>query len=542
MEERRKNSSFWCVALLLSAVVVALYWQTSHFDFVMYDDGKYVTANGHVKAGLTLSGVRWAFTSTYDANWFPLTWLSHMATVQLFGLNAGAHHLVNVIFHAINSFLMFFVFWRLTGTLWRSAFVAALFALHPLHVESVAWVAERKDVLSAFFWLTTMLAYYGYGKRPGTGRYLFTLFLFTCGLMTKPMLVTLPFVLLLLDFWPLRRFSPPSDSACAPTGMPTASVPRLILEKVPFIVLSIASSILTFIVQRKGGAVNELDHSSLLFNAANAFVSYVRYIIKMFWPREMAVFYPVELSLPPWQTVAAVIFLLFLSAVVLWQRKRRPYLAVGWFWYVGTLVPVVGFVRVGLHAIADRYTYIPLVGLFIMISWGMAEAATRSKGIKVVASCVAMAAVVVLAVLSHLQLATWRNNYTLFQHAIAVTENNWLAHNNLATALVADGRLDEALYHVGEALRSKPDYASAYNNLGVIYNRRGDIAQTIVAYDKALSIDPALSETRFNLGLVYLGSGEKEKALRQYRILERFDRAQATSLLKFIEYADSMRR
>lgn len=540
MEGWRKNSLFWCIALLLPVVAVALYWQTSQFDFVMYDDGKYVTANNHVKAGLTAAGVGWAFSSSHDANWFPLTWLSHMATVQFFGLNAGAHHLVNVLLHATNTFLTFFVFHRLTGALWQSAFVAALFALHPLHVESVAWVAERKDVLSAFFWLTAMLAYSRYGERPGMGRYLLALFLFACGLMTKPMLVTLPFVLLLLDFWPLRRFPLTADAPVEATGMTAASLPRLLLEKVPFILLSTSSSIITFIVQRKGGAVNELDHSSLLFNAANAFVSYVRYIIKMLWPRDMAVFYPIEPALPPWQVGGAIIFLLFLSAIVLWQRKKRPYLVVGWFWYLGTLVPVIGFVRVGMHAMADRYTYIPFTGLFVMVSWGLAEATTRLPRAKLIAGVVAVAVVTGLAVSAHRQLATWRNDYALFEHALGVTKNNWLAHNNLATALMADGRLDEAFYHVGEALRSKPDYAAAYNNLGVIYNRRGDIAQTIAAYDRALSIDPTLSETRFNLGLLYLGNGEKDKALRQCQILERFDRGQANELLKFIDYAGRM--
>ncbi|HEY6007578.1 MAG TPA: tetratricopeptide repeat protein [Geobacteraceae bacterium] len=535
------NRMLWLVAVALMAAVWGVYGRCAGFDFVMYDDGKYVTGNAIVKSGLGPAAVRWALTTTLDANWFPLTWLSHLLTVQFFGLRPGAHHLVNVFLHGIDTVLLLVLLHRMTGALWRSVLVAALFALHPLHVESVAWVAERKDVLSALFWLLTMLAWCRYAERPGVGRYVGTLVLFGCGLMAKPMLVTLPFVLLLVDYWPLGRLSRQTLGDGSLPSFPSVSPARLVLEKVPFLLLAAASSVVTFIVQRKGGAVNVLDNESLLFNVANGLVSYVRYVGKMFWPRDLAVFYPLPAALPTWQAASAAALLLLLTLLVLWQARRRPYVAVGWFWYLGTLVPVIGFVRVGAHAIADRYTYLPLIGLFIILAWGGAElAGLRSWGPKSFAA-VAAALVTALAVVSWYQVGTWRNNYTLFEHALAATQGNWLAHNNLATALVADGRFDEALYHVNEALRFKPDYAAAYNNLGVISNKLGDPVRTIAAYNKALSLDPTLAETRFNLGLVYLGKGERDKALEEYRALARFNPEQAGALLKFIDFADRMR-
>jgi tetratricopeptide (TPR) repeat protein len=534
-----KKGLLW-VAVVLLAAVFAVYGQTAGFNFVMYDDGKYVTGNAVVKSGLTLAGVRWALTSCLDANWFPLTWLSHLLTVQLFGLNAGAHHLVNVFLHSLNGVLLLYLLHRMTGALWRSALVAALFALHPLHVESVAWVAERKDVLSALFWLLTMLAWCRYAERPGTLRYLLALALFGLGLMAKPMLVTLPFVLLFVDWWPLDRLRRTGRDDGLPHRPAGVTPVRLLVEKVPFLLLSAGSCVVTYIVQRKGGAVNVLDNDSLLYNVANGLVSYVRYIGKMFWPRGLAVFYPLEATIPPWQTGGALVLLLCLSLLALRFARRYPYLAVGWFWYLGTLVPVIGIVRVGAHAIADRYTYLPLIGLFIIIAWGGAEVAERlPRGRRLLAAGAAVTAAA-LSLVAWQQVGTWRNNYTLFEHALAVTDKNWLAHNNLATALVGDGRLDEAFYHVNEALRFRPDYASAYNNLGVIANRRGDPAQTVAAYRRALELEPGLAEARFNLALVYIGNGDSGLAMDEYRKLAWLNPEQAAHLLKFIEFSGRM--
>ena len=534
MAVMEKKKIFWVAAVLVAAVL-AVYGQTAGFDFVMYDDGKYVTGNAVVKSGFTLAGVRWALTSCLDANWFPLTWLSHLLTVQLFGLNAGAHHLVNVALHTANSVLLLLLLHRMTGAFWRSTLVAFLFALHPLHVESVAWVAERKDVLSTLFWFLTMLAWCRYAERPGVARYLGALVLFALGLMAKPMLVTLPFVLLLADWWPLGRFR--RDPASPAAGRPL----RLLVEKVPFLLLSVGSSVVTFIVQHRGGAVNVLDNDSLLFNISNGLVSYVRYIGTMVWPRNLAVFYPIETALPAWQTAGALVLLVLFSLAAVFLARRRPYLAVGWFWYLGTLVPVIGIVRVGAHSIADRYTYVPLIGLFIILAWGGTELCERLPGGRRLLAGVAIVAVALLSLAAWQQVGTWRNNYTLFEHALAATEKNWLAHNNLATALVKDGRLDEAFYHVTESLRYRPDYAAAYNNLGVIANRRGDLAQTVAAYRRALELEPGLAEARFNLALVYIGHGDSGLAMDEYRKLERFDPQQAAHLLKFIELSGRLR-
>jgi protein O-mannosyl-transferase len=539
---RMREQSFWGVALLLVVSVAVVYWQSRSFAFVNYDDPVYVTGNSHVLGGMTLDGVKWAFTTTHDANWFPLTWLSHMLTVQLFGLNPGAHHLVNVFLHAVNTFLLLMVLFRMTGALWRSALVAALFALHPLHVESVAWVAERKDVLSAFFWLLTMYAYCRYAEQPGTGRYLPVLLLFGLGLMAKPMLVTLPCVLLLLDYWPLRRLTP--DGGNLPVS--GRSFGRLLLEKVPLFLLAAASSIVTLIAQQQGGAVNTLADSSFLFNVGNAVVSYARYLGMMFWPKGLAVFYPFQ-DLGGGVIAGAALLLTFLTAGVMWQGRSHPYLPVGWLWYLGTMVPVIGLVRVGAQSMADRYTYLPLIGLFVAVAWGLGELAERFPRNGGLVSYGSVACLGVLAFVSWVQLGHWRNDFTLYRHALAVTEHNWVAHGNLANALLNDpvrngmpalpglpagmpgipdlqeARFQEAYDHLTELLRFRPGRASDYNNLGAIHQRRGEWSLAIEAYKKGLAADPSLPVIRYNLGLAYFKSGDRAHALEQCRELERLD-------------------
>jgi hypothetical protein len=397
------------VCLFLAIAITAVYWQVGNHEFVNYDDDKYVYDNQYVKSGLTSEGIKWAFTATHASNWHPLTWLSHMADCQIYGLNPKGHHLTSVFFHILNSILLFLIFRRMTGALWKSAFVAALFALHPLHVESVAWVAERKDVLSTFFWMLTVGSYVWYVERRGTGRYLLALLFFSLGLMAKPMLVTLPFVLLLLDYWPLGRFQvkkpdtvqrtdekPPKDTKRKKKKFPkhplknavhenkiitpnyqwSGALP-LIWEKIPFFLLVIGSSIVTFYAQQSGGAVRSFDVLPFTVRIFNAFVSYVSYIGKMLWPLNLAVLYP-YFGMPAWWKVAGAFFLLaFISFIAIRTVKQHPYFAIGWLWYLGTLVPVIGLVQVGIQSMADRYTYIPLIGIFIIIVWGISDLAAR---------------------------------------------------------------------------------------------------------------------------------------------------------------------
>ncbi|MBL7207805.1 MAG: glycosyltransferase family 39 protein, partial [Desulfobacterales bacterium] len=397
------------VCLFLALTVLAVYWQVGNHEFVNYDDKDYITENQHVQAGLTLKSIAWAFTSTHAGNWHPLTWLSHMLDCQIYGLNPCGHHFTSVFFHILNSILLFLVFKRMTGAFWKSAFVAALFALHPLHVESVAWAAERKDVLSAFFWMLTMGSYIRYVERPGTNRYLLVLLFFALGLMAKPMLITLPFVLLLLDYWPLGRFHVRKPEAAQPSEekpqKDTKSKKRksrkrlaknavqakkttgsdyqwslalsLLWEKIPLFVLAAASSVVTFFVQQSGGAVRSLDALPLFVRISNALVSYISYIVKMILPHNMAILYPHPKDFSIWQVAGACLLLACISFIAIRSMKRYPYFAVGWLWYLGTLVPVIGLVQVGLQSMADRYTYIPLTGIFIIIAWGISDLAAK---------------------------------------------------------------------------------------------------------------------------------------------------------------------
>ncbi|NIQ87873.1 MAG: hypothetical protein GWN93_01765, partial [Deltaproteobacteria bacterium] len=405
-----------------------------------------------VHKGLTRESFIWAFTTTDEANWHPLTWLSHMVDCQLYGLNPAGHHLTNVLLHSASTVLLFLILLGMTGSRWRSALVAALFALHPLHVESVAWVAERKDVLSTLFWMLTLWAYLAYTKRPERKRYLLIIVAFTLGLMAKPMLVTLPFVLLLLDYWPLKRI----ELGQSASGLPAANQPstiaekpgaqafRLLLEKTPLFVLTAASSVVTFVVQKSEGAVGALEVYPLKIRVANALVSYVSYIIKMIWPQNLAVFYPHPgQSLPMWQAVAAGILLVLISIAVIRAGRRQPYLPVGWLWYLGTLVPVIGLVQVGAQAMADRYTYVPLIGLFIMAAWGVPELMKKWHHRRV--ALVVSAALVLFALMTcaRLQLRHWKNSIALLSHAHAVTAKSYLVHNNLGSALNELGKYDE---------------------------------------------------------------------------------------------------
>jgi tetratricopeptide (TPR) repeat protein len=538
------------VCLVLVIVILALYWPLSHNDFINYDDNLYVSENHQVSSGLTVKGMLWSFQTTYFCNWHPLTWLSHMADVELYGLNAGRHHLTNVLFHIANTVLLFILLKAMTGAVWPSAFVAALFALHPLHVESVAWVSERKDLLSTFLGILTLISYAQYTQQRRRSWYGLALLFFILGLMAKPMLVTLPFLLLLLDYWPLGRLNISKGFRLQPAGG-VSSVYSLILEKLPFFVLTTASCVVTYYAQQSGGAMVPFDMHPMGLRVANAIVAYVGYIGKMLWPVNLAIFYPLSDSFTFWKVAAAAALLLSISLGVLVQIRRRPYLAVGWFWYVGTLVPVIGLVQVGGQAMADRYTYIPLIGLFIMIAWWGADSFRGWKYKRIFLSCTAGMAVIALMILTNSQIRHWANSVALFEHTVKATGGTWVAYNNLANALNDAGKTDEALRHyeialqkgppepegiynnmalvlasVGrnreaiehysEALRINPNYADAHINLGAVLARQGKIAEATRHYFEALRAKPNFAQAHYNMGNFLLAQGEIDAAVSRY--------------------------
>jgi tetratricopeptide (TPR) repeat protein len=512
------------ITLFLIVAILAVFWPVKNFRFLNLDDEGYVTDNPQVLNGLSFKGVIWAFTTIHSSNWHPLTWLSHMLDIELYGLNPGGHHLTNLLFHIANILLLFFILKQMTGAPWRSGFVAALFALHPLHVESVAWVAERKDVLSTFFWMLTIGAYVHYVHQTSLRRYLLVFLSFTLGLMSKPMLVTLPFVLLLLDYWPLGRFQMASSRdirishiktwSNSANGMPVLL--RLVWEKVPLFVLVIASCLLTVMAQQKGGAVASLEALSLEIRMANALISYISYIGKMIWPSRLAIQYPYPERVLLWQVAGAGLFLLGVSVLVIRELRRRPYLLVGWLWYLGTLVPVIGLVQVGSQAMADRYTYVPLIGLFIIMIWGISDlsAGWRHKRILLPASAVLL--VSILSILTRIQLQHWYNGVTLFRHSLDVTINNYLSHNGYGVALAAQGKNEEAVAHYKEALRIKPYFADTHSNLGNALVRQGKYQEAIDHFTKALRLRPDFAKAHNGLGVALARQGKYEQAMTHY--------------------------
>jgi tetratricopeptide (TPR) repeat protein len=568
----------WMAALLFLAVA-GIFLPALRHDFITYDDPAYVTANAHVQGGLTWENVKWAFTSGEASNWHPLTWLSHMLDCDLFGLQPWGHHLTNVLLHAANALLLFVVLHRATCALWRSLLVAALFGLHPLHVESVAWIAERKDVLSTLFWMLTLWAYVLWVERREAGRprawvfYGLAFLALAAGLMAKPMLVTLPCVLLLLDFWPLGRWQ-------------GASVSRrcfLVVEKLPFFALSAVSSAITYLVQQRGGAVKTMEDFSWLGRAANALIAYCQYLGKCFWPTRLAVLYPNFGEQPPTGQVAlAGAFLGAVTIAVVAWRRRRPWLAVGWIWFLGTLVPVIGFVQVGGATMADRYSYVPLIGIFLLVVWAAADLTVRLPQRRAVLG--AMAGIVVLSccVLTCRQLSLWQDSVTLFRHTVAVTENNWMAHANLSiaygksartateakeefqqmVAIIADfaerhnrrgvallqtpGRLPEALAAFEKALRIKGDYAEAHNNRGqALAQLPGRLPDAISAFQSALRYQPDFPEAQFNLGnaLAQIPARRNEAiAALRFAVWGRPEWAEAHNALADVMAPDPIRR
>jgi len=542
------------VCVLLALVTLLVYLPVRHYAFVNFDDPDYVTENPMVQAGLTWSGFQWAFTTWHASNWHPLTWLSHMVDCQLFGLNAGGHHLVNVLFHATNAVLLFLLLLRLTSALWQSAFIAALFAWHPLHVESVAWVAERKDVLSAFFGLLTLMAYVCYAQGvtsgmwqvtrtnsirsrvtcPASRYYSLALLFFALGLMAKPMLVTLPFVFLLLDYWPLRRVTGDgwqvtgdkksvgklSTLNCTPNAF--GAQLSTILEKWPFFALAAASCVVTFVAQKRGEAVVSLGGYPLSSRIGNAAVAYVKYLFNSVYPVNLAVIYPLPIySLPkenPWVQVAGAIIVLAMISWVIWRaRRQRPYLLTGWLWYLGMLVPVVGLVQVGSQAMADRFTYLPLIGVFIGVVFGLGDLAKKLRLEPMVMASVAGVVLAGCLFATARQLRFWRDSETLFEHTLAVTKDNPIAQSNLGTALSEAGQPQEAAEHFGEALRLNPGYAPAHYNLGVALTQTGHLQEAMEHFREALRLNPDYARAHYNLGVALTQTGHLQEAMEHFR-------------------------
>jgi Tfp pilus assembly protein PilF len=524
-----KKAADWrpsAVIVALICLTVVSYSPIRFNDFIAYDDGQYITENPDVQRGLTASSIVWAITSGYAANWHPLTWISHIIDVELYGKNALGHHLTNLLLHILNSVLLFIVLRRMTGAMWPSAIAAAVFALHPLHVESVAWAAERKDVLSTLFWILTMWAYVRYVEQPGTKRYVVMAALFALGLMSKPMLVTLPFVLLLLDYWPLNRFSfaqgEGSGKGRGRRGgnwfVRRKTVLRLVREKLPLFALVIASSAITFLVQREGGAVGSWQVLPLWVRVGNAFLSYFRYIWKTIWPTDLAIFYPHPgRSIPVWEIAVAVVVLIALTVFLTKFARRHRYVAVGWLWYVGTLVPVIGILQVGQQSMADRYMYVPMIGLSIIAAWGIPEALASWRYRRQALAIVTAVVIPIMCALTYAQVGTWRNSETVFQHALNVTSDNWLAHNNLGYEFLAQGKTDLAVQHIAEGLRINPINAEAHNNMAVHYAKIGDVANATFHYNEALRISPRFVDAHNNYGVFLAEQGKVNEAIEQYR-------------------------
>ena len=512
--------AFWISAALI-AVTLAVYAPVRQYDFVSFDDFQYVKENAQVTRGLSWEGARWAFTTGELSNWHPLTWLSHMLDVQLYGVNPGAHHATNVFFHILNALLLFGLVHQMTGAMGRSAFVAALFAVHPLHVESVAWIAERKDVLSTLFGLLTIWAYVEYARRPALRRYLIMFPPFALGLMAKPMLVTLPFVLLLLDIWPLGRMAlaagiPGPGRAVTPSN-PRTSWPLLVKEKIPLFGLTVVSSLATYVAQKQGGAVSGLDALSLTLRLENSAVSYLAYIGKMLWPANLAVFYSYPKSLPVEWVGGSLLVLAGVSVLVIRFAARLPYLLVGWLWYLGTLVPVIGFVQVGIQSMADRYTYLPLIGLFIIMAWGIADLLSRWRVRDMALTLAAVLVILACAITARVQVGYWGSSLLLWNHAVEASADNYRAHLALGALYADQGRLDLAIQHFSEALRIRLDIPEGHNGLGAALADQGKLLEAIPHYVEALRLKPALFEAHNNLGNALWRQGKVEEAITEYR-------------------------
>lgn len=522
----------------LSLLVLVIYFQATGFGFINLDDNLYVYDNPGIRNGLNADTFKWAFTAYWSANWHPLTWLSHALDVQLFGMNSGMHHGVNVFFHLVNSILAFIVFRKMTGKFWESAVVAALFAVHPAHVESVAWISERKDVLSTMFWLLAMWAYIRYAeeyaekprhedaeieiaaspRRYLSVSYFLIILFFALGLMAKPMLVTLPFVLLLCDYWPLGRLRSTGD------------IWHRLIEKLPLFVLSAASSVVTYFAQHATGAVESLDYLPFGIRLVNAIVSCAKYVVMMFYPADLAVWYPYERAFPSWEIAGSIVLLATITAICIWQVRRRPFLIVGWLWLLGTLIPVIGIVQVGSQALADRYTYVPFFGLFMMIVYGASSLVSGNSFSKRLLPIPAAAGILVLTGFAARQTSHWRNNETLYRHALAVTSNNYLIAHNLCHNFVMLDRLDEAEPLCRQSIEIKSDYYEPYNTLGVLQFKRGLYADAEASFKQSLQYTPNYVYAFSNLAQSQARQGKADEAEESLRLAVQYSGGAASDL------------
>lgn len=523
---------------LLPAVVLitlAVFSQVLGHDFISFDDDQFVYANPNIASGLTFETLRWAFSTAHEANWIPLSMLSHALDVQMFGMNPAGHHAVNLLLHVASSCILFLFLKRATDAPWKSAAVAFLFALHPLHIESVAWVAERKDVLSTFFGMLTLYLYLRYAEKPCIGRYCATLGCFVLGLLSKPMLVTLPLVLLLLDWWPLGRTGliTGSDQSCQ-----RSDLPRLIAEKIPFLIMSACSSIITYRVQQ---VVGELPQGyTFVSRVGKSCIAYMTYLYKMIWPVDLAILYPFP-KYPP--SAANILFsavmLMLITVAVIWCGKRFPFLITGWLWYLITLLPVIGLIQIGQHSVADRYTYLPLTGIFVVLAWGLPRLLDQWRYRDVILGGAAVCAIVAMMTLTSLQLRYWKNSEALFKRTLEVTEGNWVIHCNLGLVYLNQGRVDEAIRHFNQSIKAKPSYSLAYLNLGAAYITTGEYEKAVDAFKLSLQFDRVSPKSHYGIGVAYLGLGKRELALMEYQVLQELDPSLAALLLESINAPDT---
>ena len=529
-----KNKYF--IIILIACVTFFSFLPILNNDFINYDDPAYVTKNVHVQSGLSFETVKWAFNSTIESNWHPLTWISHALDTSLFGLNPMYHHVMNLFIHILSSIALFVIFNRMTKNIWGSAFVAIVFAIHPLHVESVAWIAERKDVLSGFFWILTIGFYSYYCKSPTISRYLLTLLCFVLGLLAKPMLVTLPFVLILLDYWPLKRLELSYYGLNDKKKKEGISLKSSIKEKIPFFILSLVSSYITYIVQQKGGSMADVDSLSFSVRISNAVVSYVMYIWKSLVPANLSIFYP-----HPGNTISAleIIFalgiLIFISILFYHLRIKHPYLPAGWLWYLGTLVPVIGIVQVGLQAMADRYMYLPIIGLAIIIAWGYLYFIVRFRIPSAVTVGITTLVIILMVFTTRAQAIHWKNSFTLFTHALSVTKNNHIAHTNLGVAFTDSGKYDEAVVHLKKALHLRPNEILIRSNLARALVGMGQLKEALEHYRFILprvNPDPQL---RRRMGDVLADLNNPEEAISHYSEAVRLDTSDYLSRLKMAD-------
>lgn len=510
--------------IIIVLATLTAYWNIQHNSLIGYDDVKYLIENEPVRAGLSLAGIKWALTATYDANWFPVTWLSHMLDMSLFGSNPLGHHLENLLIHIGNALLIFTLLGRLTGSIWRSTLVALLFAVHPLHVESVAWAAERKDVLSTLFFLLTLHAYSSYTTVGRSRWHYYAALLFTVlGLATKPMLVSMPLVLLMLDYWPLGRIVSPM----------ARSTRQLLLEKLPFALLALLSCIITYFVQQKGGTINSKTAPLLLEKFLYPLSNYATYLRKLLWPTDLAVMYPYVHPQPTWLLVWAVVLFALFSWAAYRGRQRAPYITMGWCWFVITTIPVAGFVHIGAHSVADRYTYIPSIGLCIAAAWLLGDLCQPRQYGTVIATTISMFLLGSLIYLTRIQTTYWRDSITLFNHAVTVTRDNWVAHSNLGGELLKYNRNQEALLHLQEAIRINPESHIAQYNLGVVLNKFGKPIAAIRAFSASAIANPAYGQAYFMAGRTSFEIGDRKSAYEILDALRPVDGALAEALERY---------